>query len=139
VGVNQLELDYAYAHSDASIDTSLSVAGAIFNLNVGVIDYTRYFGLVHRLAWVEGSLPLAGLNGSITGTNIRGSITGTGDSSYQVAVLLMGGPALSVSQFANYQPMATVGVSLTITAPTGLYSPSKLLILAPIAGRLNQK
>jgi len=129
VGVNQLELAYAYAHSDASIDTSLIVAGAKFNLNQGIIDYTRYFGFIHRLAWVEATLPLAGLGGSITGTNISGSTTGAGDSSYQVAVLLKGGPALSVAQFANYQPTTTVGVSLTITAPTGLYSPNKLLNL----------
>ena len=129
VGVNQLELDYYYTHSDASIDTSLIVTGAKFNLNQGIIDYTRYFGFIHRLAWVEGTLPLAGLEGSISGTNISGSITGTGDSSYQVDVLLRGGPALSVAQFANYKPTTTVGVSLTITAPTGQYNPKKLLNL----------
>jgi len=82
VGVNQIELDYFYAHSDASIDTSLIAAGATFNLNQGIIDYTHYFGFIHRLAWVEVALPLAGLSGSISGTNISGSITGTGDSSY---------------------------------------------------------
>jgi hypothetical protein len=129
VGVNQIEFDYAYAHSDASIDTSLVVAGAKFNLNVGVIDYARYFGFIHRLAWVEASVPVAGLNGSITGTDIRGSVAGTGDSSYQVAMLLKGGPALRVPQFATYKPSTTVGVSLTITAPTGLYNPDKLLNL----------
>src|SRR5271169_2057928 len=70
VGVNQLELAYAYAQSNASIDTSLIVAGAKLNLNAGTIEYTRYFGLIHRLAWVEASVPLAGLGGSVTGTDI---------------------------------------------------------------------
>jgi hypothetical protein len=129
VGVNQFELDYAYAHSDASIDTSIIVAGAKFNLNVGVIDYTRYFGFLRRLAWVEVSVPVAGLSGSITGTNISGSATGAGDSSYQAAMLLKGGPALSETQFATYKPTTTVGVSLTVTAPTGLYHSNKLLNL----------
>jgi len=129
VGVNQLELAYAYAHSNTSIDTSLIVAGAEFNLNGGTIDYTRYFSFVHRLAWVEASVPLAGLDGSVTGTNIHGSTTGTGDSSYELATLLKGGPALSVAQFASYKPTTTVGVSLTITAPTGLYNADKLLNL----------
>ena len=32
VGVNQLEIAYAFVHSDASIDTSLIVAGAKLNL-----------------------------------------------------------------------------------------------------------
>jgi hypothetical protein len=129
VGTNQIEFAYSYALANASIDNSLIVAGARFNLNQGTITYTRYFGLVHRLVWVEASIPLAGLNGSVSGTNIHGSATGTGDSSYAVAALLKGGPTLSVAQFADYKPFTTVGVSLTITAPTGQYSPNKILNL----------
>jgi hypothetical protein len=129
VGTNQIELAYAYARANASIDTSLIVAGARFNLNQGTITYTRYFGFVHHLVWVEASVPLAGLNGSVSGTNIHGSAAGTGDSSYAVSALLKGGPALSVAQFADYKPITTVGVSLTITAPTGEYNPNKLLNL----------
>jgi len=129
VGINQLELSYAYAHADASIDTSLIIAGASFNLNQGTIDYTRYFGLLHRLTWVEASVPLAGLSGSIAGTIVHGSTTGAGDSSYQVAMLLKGGQALSVKQFEQYKPTTTLGVSLTITAPTGSYHPDKILNL----------
>jgi hypothetical protein len=129
VGTNQLELSYAYAHANASIDTSLVIAGAKFNLNQGMIDYTRYFGLLHRLMWVEAGVPIAGLGGSISGTPIRGSVTGVGDSSYQIGMLLKGGPALSVAQFENYKPTTTLGVSLTLTAPTGLHRPDKVLNL----------
>ena len=129
VGINQLELSYAYVHAHASIDTSLVIAGAKFNLNQGIIVYTRYFGLFHRLTWVEAGVPVAGLGGSITGTNIHDSTTGAGDSSYQVGMLLKGGPALSVSQFEDYEPTTTLGVSLTVTAPTGLYHPNKILNL----------
>jgi len=129
VGVNQIELVYAYARSDASIDTSLIIAGANLNLNQATIDYTRYFGFLHRLAWVQPAVPIAGLSGSISGTNIRSSTTGTGDSAYQVAMLLKGGPALDVAQFANYKLAATLGVSLSVTAPTGQYNPGKILNL----------
>src|SRR6516165_4127262 len=95
VGLNQVEFVYAYAHANASIDTSLIVTGAKVNLNQGTIGYTRYFGLVHRLFWVNAGFPLAALNGSVTGTNFHGSSTGTGDSSYEIAALLKGGPPLS--------------------------------------------
>ena len=67
-----------YAYSDASIDTSLVVAGARFNLNQRTITYTRYFGFFRRTASVEASIPLANLSGSISGTNVHGSITGSG-------------------------------------------------------------
>jgi len=129
VGTNQLELGYAYVHANASIDTSLIISGAQFNLNQGIIDYTRYFGFLHRLMWVEAGVPVAGLSGSISGTNINGSTTGAGDSSYSVAMLLKGGPALSVAQFEHYEPTTTLGVSFTTTAPTGLYNPNKILNL----------
>ena len=116
VGTHQLELSYAYVHANASIDTSLIIAGARFNLNQGTITYTRYFGFLHRLMWVEAGIPVAGLGGSISGTNIQGSTIGAGDSSYALAMLLKGGPALSVAQFERYQPTTTLGVRLTITA-----------------------
>jgi hypothetical protein len=129
VDTNQFELNYAYVHANSSIDTSLVIAGAKFNINQGLIDYTRYFGFLHRLMWVEAGIPIAGLSGSITGTNIQGSVAGLGDSGYSVAMLLKGGPALDVAQFENYKPTTTVGVSLTMTAPTGLYRSSKILNL----------
>jgi hypothetical protein len=129
VGVSQLELHYTYVRSNASLDPSLAIAGADLNLNQGTIGYTHYFGVFHRLAWVEAAVPLAGLDGSIAGTNVHGSIAGAGDSSYQIAMLLTGGQALSISQFENYKPASSLGLSLTITAPTGLYNTNKILNL----------
>jgi hypothetical protein len=129
VGLNQVELDYAYVHSNTSIDNSLIITGAKLNLNQGTINYTRYFGLAHRLMWVNAGLPLVGLNGGVAGTNISGSVSGAGDSSYQWGALLKGGPALSVSQFENYQPATILGVSFTVTAPTGLYDGNMILNL----------
>ena len=129
VGLNQIELSYAYVHSNSSLDTSLVITGAKLNLNQGMVSYARYFGLFHRTMWVEAGVPLAGLSGSISGTGIQGSVEGVGDSSYQAAMLLKGGPALTVAQFENYKPTTTLGVSFTLTAPSGQYNASKLLNL----------
>jgi len=78
VGIKQLELSYAHAHANASNDTSLISTGAKVDLNQGIIDYTRYFGLLDRLIWVEAGGPVAGLSGSAVSTNIQRSIIGTG-------------------------------------------------------------
>src|SRR5215467_12291218 len=96
VGINQIELSYAYVHANASIDNSLIIAGAKLNLDQGTISYTRYFGVANRLIWGSAGVPIAGPSGEVSGTSIRGSVTGAGDSSYQVGVLLRGGPALSI-------------------------------------------
>ena len=129
VGTNQLELGYTYVHANASLDTSLVVAGAKLNINQGIIDYTRYFGLFHRLFWVEAGVPVASLSGSVSGTNIQGSTTGAGDSSYAFTTLLKGGQALTEDQFEQYQRTNILGLSLTMTAPTGSYQSDKILNL----------
>ena len=129
VGINQFELAYAHARANASIDTSLIIGGAEFNLNQGTLKYTRYFSFFDRTAWVEASVPFAGLNGSVTGTSFHGSLTDLGDSSYEFVMLVKGGPALSVTQFANYKPTTSVGVSFTVTAPTGQYDANKVINL----------
>lgn len=127
-GLNELELVYAYARSDTSIDTSVIITGAKLNLNQGAISYSRYFGFIHRMFWAKAGVPIGSLNGSV-GMNIRRSATGTGDSFYEVGGLLKGGPALSVKEFASYKPATIVGVSLILTAPTGLYNSGGLLNL----------
>ena len=129
VGVNQIELAYTYVRANASIDSAIVIGGAKLNLNQGTLSYTRYFGLFGRTAWVAPGIPLAGLGGSVSGTNVSGSIAGAGDSSYEFAMLFKGGPALSPAEFANYKPTTTLGVSLIVTAPTGLYRADKILNL----------
>jgi hypothetical protein len=129
VGVNQLETDYAFVRGNASVDTSLVIEGATLDVNQGTIGYTRYFGLFHRLAWVEAAVPVAGLSGSVSGTGIQGSTSGTGDSGYTLAMLLRGGPALKTTQFDTYKPTTVVGASIAVTAPTGRYDPDKILNL----------
>jgi len=129
VGVNQLEMDYAFVHGNASVDPSLIVAGANLTVNEGAIGYTRYFDLFHRLTWVEAAVPVAHLGGAISGTSVQGLTAGAGDSSYEVGILVKGGPALNVAQFENFKPTTTVGVSFAFTAPTGLYNADKILNL----------
>jgi hypothetical protein len=129
VGTNQVELNYAFVRGNAAVDPALVISGARLNLNQSTIDYTRYFGLFRHLMWAEAAVPVAHLSGSITSVPIAGSIAGAGDSAYAVAMLLKGGPALSVTQFDDYTSTTAVGVSLTVTAPTGRYAADKILNL----------
>jgi hypothetical protein len=129
VGVNQVELTYDYVRANESVDPSLIIQGAHLNLNQWTLSYTRYFGLLGRMAWVAPSIPLAVLNGAAPGSNLSGSVGGAGDSGYEFAWLLKGGPALSPAEFESYKPTTVVGVSLNVTAPTGLYRADKILNL----------
>jgi hypothetical protein len=129
VGLNQLSLDYATARANASIDASLVIAGAKLNLNAGTFDYTRAISFLHRFAWVEASVPVGRLNGQVSGTRIQGAVNGTGDSSYEFGTILKGAPALGVPEFSAYEPKTSIGMSLTVSAPTGSYNADRILNL----------
>lgn len=129
VGLNQVEVGYAFVHGNASLDPSVAIADASLDLNQGIVAYSRYFGLFDRPAWVEAAVPVARLGGSIIGTPISAATTAFGDSSYALAMLLSGGSALDVNQFDNYSPTTALGVSLSVTAPTGRYDADKVLNL----------
>jgi hypothetical protein len=129
VNVNQAQLAYAYARSNSSIDTAIIITGSRLNLNQGSISYTRYFPLLGRMAWLSPGIAIGNLDGSISGTKVSRAITGAGDTSYQFAMLLHGGPALTVAEFEKYELKTTTGVSLSFTAPTGDYQSNRLLNL----------
>jgi hypothetical protein len=129
VDVNQLELAYTYAHADASIDTSLVDVGAHFVLNEAALSYTHNFGVLDHFVWMKASVPFATVNGSVDQANLAGSVTGAGDSSLELGALLIGGKALSAAEFATYEPATTLGLSLSVSAPTGDYNAQMLLNL----------
>jgi Putative MetA-pathway of phenol degradation len=129
VGSNQLDVDYAHARADASLDTSLEVVGAHFEQDAGAVLYTHNFGMLGRLAWVKANVPFASVSGSVAGTDISDSTTGFGDASLQLTALFKGGEALSAAEFAKYEPSTTLASSLTVSAPTGEYDAAKLLNL----------
>jgi hypothetical protein len=118
VGANDLEFDYTYARANASIDTSLVVGSATLELNKGDLSYTHNFGVLGHFAWVNATVPYASLSGSVPEDNVSGSSTGFGDSSLELAGLLMGGEALSAAELAARKRTMSVGVSLTVTVPT---------------------
>jgi len=129
VGVNQVEVAYAFARANSSIDPYVVIEGAQLNLHEWALSYTRYFGFFGHTAWFAPGIPLAVLNGSVLGTNLNGSVSGAGDTSYEFGMLFKGGRALNPEEFADYKATTTVGASLIFTAPTGLYRADKILNL----------
>ena len=127
--LNQLELDYAHATSNASIDTSLVISGAHLDLNQATASYTRTFGVLNSLAWIKASVPFASVSGHVSGTSLSHTVTGGADASLEIAALLVGAPALSAAEFETYEPTTTVGVSLAVTGPSGEYDPNKVVNL----------
>jgi len=129
VDLNSLEFTYAYVRGNASIDTSLVVGSENLDLHKGTFSYTHNFSMFGQMAWVSANVPFASLRGSVEASNTSGSTSGLGDSSLELAVLLKGAPALSAAELAAYERTTIVGLSLTVSAPTGQYDGNKVLNL----------
>ena len=56
-------------------------------------------------------------------------MSGFGDPRFRVSINLLGAPALSVKEFANYKQDLIIGISLQVSAPLGQYDDTKLLNL----------
>lgn len=129
VGVDFYLVGYARSTGGILTDPSLPVDDVEATVNAGVLGYGRTFGFFGHLAnlgfvqpWVSGHF-----TGTLDGEDAEASRSGNGDLKVRFATNLIGGPALTLAEFAKRTPATTLGVSLTVSAPTGEYHPDKLI------------
>jgi hypothetical protein len=110
-------------------DPSLPVDDVDAEINAGVVGLGRSFGLFGRLATVVVAQPyLSGqFTGTLDGEPAAASRSGFGDTKLRMSVNLFGNPAMSASEFAKRKPGTTLGASLSVSAPTGIYYPARLI------------
>ena len=129
VGTQFVLLSYAYQTGDVLFDSSLPLQDVSVKLGAGSVGYGRVFGIAGRQANISALVPY--VNGTVRGTVFEErrevSRSGLGDVRLRFSTVLKGGPALSPSEFARYQPRTIIGVSLTVVAPTGQYDPARLV------------
>lgn len=129
VGVDFLFVGYARSTGGVLTDPSLPVDDVEATVNAGVLGYGRTFSLFGHLA--NAGLVVPRVSGHFTGTldgeDAEASRSGFGDLKLRLATNLIGAPALSPAEFAARKPTTTLGVSLTVSAPTGEYHPDKLI------------
>ena len=129
VGLSDLEFDYTHARANASIDTSLVVGTATLELNKGALSYTHNFNALDHFAWVNATVPFASVRGLVVENNVSASASGAGDSSLEFAGRVKGGEALTAAELATHERRTSVGMSVTVTVPTGEYNADKVLNL----------
>jgi len=129
VGANFFGVGYANSSGDVVFDPSLPFSNVSANVNAVAPFYGRTFGLFGRLASVGLVLPYAWgtVEGDIGETFHQAKRSGLGDTGLRFAFNFVGNPALSPREFAATKPGTLLGASLSITAPTGEYDPSKLI------------
>jgi hypothetical protein len=129
VGVTFVMLGVGQSTGGILTDPSLPVDDVDAEINAGVLGLGHSFGMFGRLATVAVAQPY--LSGNFTGTldgePAEASRSGFGDTKLRASLNLLGNPAQSPAEFAKRKPTTTVGVSLSVSAPTGVYYPARLI------------
>ncbi|HOC44076.1 MAG TPA: transporter [Thermoanaerobaculales bacterium] len=128
-GLNFVILAYRYSTGNVVTDPSLPIEDLDVDLQIPTVGYLRSFGMLGRSASVTATVPFAFISGSALyhGEVISDSRSGSGDMRLRLAVNVLGGPALTPAEFARYRQGRNVGVSLTVSAPTGQYDPTRII------------
>ncbi len=131
IGLNFLIAGALYSQGKLAFDPDLSVADANFHSNTALLAYIRSFDFAGQSAKFDVIVPASSFaaRGLVDGQPREREMAGLGDPRFRVSVNLIGAPALSAKDFANYRQDLIVGVSLQVSAPLGQYDSSKLLNL----------
>jgi hypothetical protein len=129
VGINFLLLGYGHTEGDVGFDESTAITDTRVRVDAGVLGYGRSLDLWGLSGKLLAVLPVAEVSGhaKLKGQARDRDVFGLADPLVRLSVNFFGAPALSMEDFASYQPDLVLGVSLQVTAPLGQYDSSKLL------------
>lgn len=136
LGTQVLGGGYAYTKGDVLLDPTLKIEDASIKASTFVLQYVRPFKLGNKFARVDVLLPirLAHWEGLLDGNFTTVDRNGFMDSRIRLSVNLIGpnasGPKELFQYFKENAINTTVGASISVTLPTGLYHPDKLLNIA---------
>jgi hypothetical protein len=133
IGLNVLLVGYGHSEGAIPGNQALGLENPNLNINNTVIAYARSFDVLGHNTKLDIILPYSTLDGTALhhGNPVTRDVQGMGDTKVRLSLNLFGAPALSLQEFASYQPDTLVGVSLQVTIPTGQYDSSKLVNISP--------
>jgi hypothetical protein len=131
VDATVLIVGFNYTYGSVILDPTLPIKDLEAKVSSPILGIARTFSLfgltsqayvVFPYSWAQASGKVFGEDSSITRS-------GFGDMRIRVSTLLLGAPAATVEEFAKSSPQTVLGVSLTVTAPTGQFFNDKLINL----------
>jgi hypothetical protein len=126
---NAVILSYSFFDGDLIFDNSVPITGATARVSVPVFSYFHSLPLFGRTASITASLPygVGNVRGTVLDAETKAYRSGLFDASFRFSVNILGGPAMSASDFRNWRQTTILGASLKIVTPTGQYDPTKLI------------
>lgn len=131
VGGRLLIAGFSYSHGAVLTDPTLPLTDLNANVEVTSLGYGRTFSLFGQTAQAMAILPYGWLQATalVNGEPQSGTRAGLADFRVRMSVLLLGGKAATLGEFAKTRSRTVVGTSLYVIAPTGQYFADKLINL----------
>jgi hypothetical protein len=122
---------FNYTYGSVVLDPTLPIKDLEAKVESPMLGIARTFSLFGLTSQAFVVLPYswAQASGKVFGEDSSITRTGFGDTRIRVSVLLLGAPAATVEEFAKSSPQNVLGMSLTVTAPTGQFFSNKLINL----------
>ena len=125
----------ARAYSNAPIGINFITGGLAqaksgsYTLNTQALSMTHVLDVAGQSGRLTLVLPYSELTGTgqVGGQSINASAEGLSDPMIKASVNLYGAPALTNSQFKNYQQDLIIGASLAATIPWGKYNNNQMI------------
>jgi hypothetical protein len=129
VGTNFIVASYSRLDGQVLTDPSLPITDVQAKIDLQTLGYVRTFGLAGHAASLGLLMPFAqaDVSGNVFEAAREVHRAGPGDARLRLAVNLVGAAALAPREFAQREPATTLGASLTVIAPTGQYTSSRLV------------
>lgn len=129
VGLNFVLGGFVHSSGGLSFDPALDLDDAKLDVNTPVLAYARSFGLFGKSAKFDVVVPYSYLSGTAkhSGNPVSRKVDGFNDPQFRASINLLGAPALTLTEFREYQQNFVVGTSIAVTAPLGQYDDTKLV------------
>ncbi len=126
---NAVTLTYAYYSGSVLFNGVAPITGATGTYSVPAFTYYHAFGMFGRSSNLNIAIPygIGTFQGEFIGVSQQIYRSGLLDTTFRLSVNLRGGPAMQAQEYAKWNQKTLLGVSLKVVAPTGQYSPNKLI------------
>jgi len=124
-----VNLTWSFYDGGLNFNGTVPITGATGTYSVPNITLYHSFGFFGRSANITVALPygVGTFSGQVLGSNKSVYRSGLLDFVTRFSVNLIGGPAMQAQEFGKWKQKVILGASVKIVAPTGQYSPTKLV------------
>ena len=129
IGSHAVIFSSSFSRGQIALDPSVPIEDARGSMELPMLGYYESFDLWGHSANITVIAPYAHalFHGSVAGEAAEASRSGLADARVRLALNLSGGRAMNVGDYLKWKEKRLIGVSLTVSIPTGQYDSARVV------------